>query len=99
MISHFVLILSQGCDAAYLTNIQTEFAAHADFIKGEERRNWDKEFAIRHYAGKVTYTVKGFVDKNRDTQQDVFFDLLEKSKKNFLHEICEFKVLFSPTMT
>ena len=87
-----VCIFFQGCDAAYLTNIHSEFDSHPDYVKGEDRRNWDKEFGIRHYAGTVTYKVEGFVDKNRDTQQDVFFDFLEKSKKNFVQEICEFKV-------
>ncbi len=47
--------IAQGCDAAYLTNLHTEFASHADYAKGEDRRNWDKEFVIRHYAGAVTY--------------------------------------------
>lgn len=88
---HLFLIL-QGCDAAYLTNIHTEFDSHKDYVKGEDRRNWDKEFGIRHYAGTVTYKVEGFVDKNRDSQQDVFFDYLEKSKKKFVHELVEFKV-------
>ena len=44
-----------GCDAAYLTNLHSEFGAHPEFVKGEDRRNWDKEFGIRHYAGTVTY--------------------------------------------
>ena len=39
--------------------------------------------------------VEGFVDKNRDSQQDVFFDFLEKSKKTFIQEICEFKDLLT----
>lgn len=85
-----------GGDAAYLTNIHSEFGGHQGYVKGEDRRNWDKEFGIRHYAGTVTYRVAGFVDKNRDSQQDVFFDFLQKSsKKNFIHEICEFKDLLN----
>lgn len=44
-----------GCDAAYLTNLHSEFGSHSDYVKGEDRRNWDKEFGIRHYAGTVTY--------------------------------------------
>jgi myosin heavy subunit len=80
-----------GCDAAYLTNLHSEFEGHLDFVKGDDARNWDKQFGIRHYAGVVSYSVLGFVDKNRDTQQDVFFDSLAKSKSSFIHELCEFK--------
>ncbi len=86
----------KGCDAAYLTNIHSEFSTHPDYVKGDDRRNWNKEFGIRHYAGTVTYAVKGFVDKNRDTQQDVFFDYLEKSDNALVQELCEFKVSVLP---
>jgi myosin heavy subunit len=90
----FYYISLQGCDAAYLTNLHAEFESHADFVKGEDRRTWDKSFGVRHYAGTVTYAVEGFVDKNRDAQQDVFFDFLEKSERKFVQEICNFKVRF-----
>ena len=72
--------------------MHSEFEGHRDFVKGEDARNWDKQFGIRHYAGVVTYSVEGFVDKNRDSQQDVFFDSLAKSKSSFINELCEFKV-------
>jgi myosin heavy subunit len=78
-----------------LTNIHSEFEGHTDYVKGDDRRRWDKEFGIRHYAGTVIYTVNGFVDKNRDSQQDVFFDALAKSKSNFIQELCQFKDLLS----
>ena len=85
----------QGSDKAYLTNIHGEFESHPDYVKGEDRRKWDKEFGIRHYAGSVLYNVTGFVDKNKDAQQDVFFDALLNSKSNFVQEICEFRDLQS----
>ena len=85
----------QGSDKAYLTNLHGEFESHPDYVKGEDRRRWDKEFGIRHYAGCVLYNVTGFVDKNKDAQQDVFFDALLNSKSNFVQEICEFRDLQS----
>ena len=87
--------MPQGSDKAYLTNLHTEFSQHLDFVKGDDRRRWDKEFGIRHYAGVVLYNVKGFVDKNRDSQQDVFFDILLNSKTTFVQELCEFRDLQS----
>ena len=87
--------MPQGSDKAYLTNLHTEFSQHLDFVKGDDRRRWDKEFGIRHYAGVVLYNVKGFVDKNRDSQQDVVFDILLNSKTTFVQELCEFRDLQS----
>ncbi len=39
--------------------------------------------------------MNGFVDKNRDTQQDVFFDVLAKSKNEFVSGLVEFKDLLT----
>ena len=43
----------------------------------------------------MKYTVNGFVDKNRDAQQDVFFDTLAKSKSKFVVHLCEYRDLLS----
>lgn len=86
----------QGSDLAYLTNLHAEFDGHPNYVKGDDRRRWEKEFSIQHYAGCVTYCVEGFVDKNRDVQQDVFFDFMSRSTNEFVQELTMYQVRNGP---
>ncbi|XP_063628072.1 myosin-I heavy chain [Cydia splendana] len=81
--------MPKGSDGAYLTNIQGEFGEHQSFVKGS-RRKWEEEFGVQHYAGTVCYSVQGFVDKNRDTQQDAFIDHLSRSANPFVRELADY---------
>ncbi|CAH2045125.1 unnamed protein product, partial [Iphiclides podalirius] len=87
--------MPKGCDGAYLTNIQGEFGDHQSFVKGSRRR-WEEEFGVQHYAGTVTYSVHGFVDKNRDTQQDAFIDHLSRSANPFVRELADYSQDLAP---
>ena len=37
------------------------------------------------------YNVKGFVDKNRDVQQDVFFDIISRSNNEFVKNLSSYQ--------
>lgn len=87
--------MPKGSDTAYLTNLHTEFEGHSCYVKGADRRRLNTEFAILHYAGDVIYTVKGFVDKNRDVQQDVLFDFMSRSQNAFVQELASYSDLLS----
>lgn len=87
--------MPKGSDLAYLTNLHSEFENNTCYVKGQDRRLWKTEFGIKHYAGSVIYQVNGFVDKNRDVQQDVFFDFMSRSSNSFVQELSSYQDLLS----
>ncbi|XP_055373723.1 myosin-I heavy chain isoform X2 [Condylostylus longicornis] len=87
--------MPKGSDLAYLTNLHAEFESNSNYVKGTDRRHWETEFGIKHYAGSVLYQVQGFVDKNRDVQQDVLFDFMSRSENCFVQELSSYQDLLS----
>ena len=69
-----------------------ELGSNSHFRKGEDKRRWAVEFGIQHYAGPVVYHVKNFLEKNKDVQQEMFFDFLESSTCSFTREITKYRV-------
>ena len=78
-----------GTDKSYVMKQHSVLENHSHYVKGHDRRYWAEFFGIKHYAGEVAYTVKGFLEKNRDAQQDGFFCLLSESKKPFSQDVAE----------
>uniref|UniRef100_A0A8C1NK00 Osteoclast-stimulating factor 1 n=1 Tax=Cyprinus carpio TaxID=7962 RepID=A0A8C1NK00_CYPCA len=57
-----------GADMTLLQKLQAAVGTHEHF------NNWNSGFVIHHYAGKVSYDISGFCERNRDV---LFPDLIE----------------------
>ncbi len=82
----------QGTDQTYLQKQHDALSGHPAYVKGEDRTKWDRGFGIRHFAGEVYYQIVGFLDKNKDTQQDLLFEYMQGSKNVFVKDLTRFQV-------
>ncbi|ESN96194.1 hypothetical protein HELRODRAFT_186525 [Helobdella robusta] len=72
-------------DAMFLDSMSDKLANHKHFTSrklspSDKSLQFHRDFRIRHYAGDVTYSVDGFIDKNKDTLFQDFKRLLFNSK-------------------
>lgn len=81
----------QGIDKFYVYKQYEAFDGYSCYVKGD-RRMWDQEFGIQYYVGLVIYTVQGFLDKNKDIQQDQLFELMYGFINVFVQDFIRFQV-------
>jgi len=81
----------KGTDNTYLEKAHDAFHTHPNYIRGENKTRWNLEFGIQHFAGPVVYTIKGFLDKNRDVIQDQLFEYMRGSKVKFVQSVTKFQ--------
>ncbi|XP_063305190.1 unconventional myosin-Ie [Pelobates fuscus] len=78
--------VGEGADQTLLQKLQMAVGNHEHF------NSWNQGFIIHHYAGKVSYDVDGFCERNRDV---LFTDLIELMQSSQLPFI---KALFSENL-
>ena len=66
-----------GNDEAFNSKLTTLHHKHVDF--SNPKLNARKCFTVRHYAGAVTYTVDGFLEKNKDVLQEDLHEAMAAS--------------------
>ncbi|KAL4836971.1 hypothetical protein H8958_010773 [Nasalis larvatus] len=68
--------VGEGADQTLLQKLQMQIGSHEHF------NSWNQGFIIHHYAGKVSYDMDGFCERNRDV---LFMDLIELMQSSELH--------------
>jgi myosin-1 len=81
-------VFPQGTDATFLAKLNRQCKNHQYF------RSFDAKvaernlcFGMEHYAGTVTYTVDGFLDKNKDTLFKDLRNILQASSDPLLAQL------------
>lgn len=74
----------KATDQTLLLKIQTNHRKHKHF---EDTRRTPNSFGIKHYAGEVCYTLKGFLEKNRDTVNNDLLAAVNTTKLSLVREL------------
>ncbi|XP_029918753.1 unconventional myosin-Ig [Myripristis murdjan] len=94
-----ISILDEACltvgkvtDTVCLDSMNTKLAQHPHYTSRklnptDKTLDFQKHFRIRHYAGDVTYSVEGFLDKNKDLLFQDFKRLMYNSANPVLTEM------------
>lgn len=68
----------EGADQTLLQKLQAAVGTHEHF------NSWSSGFVIHHYAGKVSYDVNGFCERNRDVLFTDLIELMQSSEYAFI---------------
>ncbi|XP_039942931.1 unconventional myosin-If [Hirundo rustica] len=68
----------EGADQTLLQKLQAAVGTHEHF------NSWSSGFVIHHYAGKVSYDVNGFCERNRDVLFSDLIELMQSSEFAFI---------------
>uniref|UniRef100_A0A3Q4BAH7 Osteoclast-stimulating factor 1 n=1 Tax=Mola mola TaxID=94237 RepID=A0A3Q4BAH7_MOLML len=71
----------EGADQTLLQKLQGQVGSHEHFS------SWNRGFVIHHYAGKVSYDVDGFCERNRDVLFNDIIELMQSSEFPFIRAL------------
>ncbi|XP_078101658.1 unconventional myosin-Ie-like, partial [Sander vitreus] len=71
----------EGADQTLLQKLQGQIGSHEHFS------SWNKGFIVHHYAGKVSYDVSGFCERNRDVLFTDIIELMQSSEFPFIRAL------------
>ncbi|KAM9831170.1 unconventional myosin-If [Neosynchiropus ocellatus] len=71
----------EGADGTLLQKLQAAVGTHEHF------NSWNSGFVIHHYAGKVSYDINGFCERNRDVLFPDLIELMQSSEYDFIRSL------------
>lgn len=71
----------EGADLTLVQKLQGQVGSHDHFS------SWNQGFVIHHYAGKVSYDVSGFCERNRDVLFNDIIELMQSSEFSFIRAL------------
>jgi myosin-5 len=77
-------MLPQSSDNSFLSKAKSSCSSHPSFSNSLVIRD---EFCISHYAGKVSYSVTGFLDRNKDNLPDNMKSVMVKSSNPLISSL------------
>lgn len=73
--------VGEGADQTLLQKLQMQIGNHEHF------NSWNQGFIIHHYAGKVSYDMDGFCERNRDVLFMDLIELMQSSEQPFIKSL------------
>uniref|UniRef100_A0A8C7N2R0 Osteoclast-stimulating factor 1 n=1 Tax=Oncorhynchus kisutch TaxID=8019 RepID=A0A8C7N2R0_ONCKI len=71
----------EGADGTLLQKLSAAVGTHEHF------NSWNSGFVIHHYAGKVSYEINGFCERNRDVLFTDLIELMQSSEHAFIRSL------------
>ncbi|CAI5789277.1 unconventional myosin-Ig isoform X1 [Podarcis lilfordi] len=94
-----IAVLDEACltggkvtDTLFLESMNARLGKHPHYTSrklnpADKSMDFGRDFRIKHYAGDVTYSVEGFLDKNKDTLFQDFKRLMYNSADPVLQDM------------
>lgn len=83
------VLFPQATDATLVSKLYDNCSSHAHFSASSKEKARGL-FTITHYAGPVTYSSKGFLEKNRDTVRHDMIAIIEESSLILTRKLSNF---------
>ncbi|KAL1658953.1 P-loop containing nucleoside triphosphate hydrolase protein, partial [Schizophyllum commune] len=81
--------LAAGTDTTFVDKLNSQLKTPANKAVFKDHLHGNTAFKIVHYAGDVSYSVDGFLEKNRGIVPEEHLALLAESTNDFLREVLE----------